>query len=166
MAQPSEQSNNSMSEEEIMERMREHVRRHRGTRTQTEMIFPPAFPSSIYAETPDAYDLSGLYRNVANCTVQWKQVGTLNPRPPGLHNTLIQLFKKGLLRMLSWYTRPLHAFHASVTRSLNETTCAIEQLQSSAMRTGQRLEEMEASQEHLTERLERLEKLCRDQAGK
>ena len=152
-----------MNVEDIVERMRNHVRLHRGPAQNTDAIIPPVFPSR-YAEAPDAYDLSELFRNAASCTVQWNQVGRLNPRPPGLHNTLIQLFKKGLLRMLSWYTRPLHAFHASVTRSLNGTTRAIEQLQSSAIRTGQHLEKMEASQENLSERLERLEKLCRDQA--
>lgn len=151
-----------MSVEEITERMREHVRRHRETAKQTDMIFPPAFPSSINAETPDAYDLSGLYRNVANSIVQWNQVGTLNPRPPGLHNTLIQLFKKGLARILSWYTRPLLDFHASVTRSLNETTRALEHIQ---VNTARRFEELEASQETLRKRLERLEKLHGGQAG-
>lgn len=161
-----EQTDNSMSVEEIMERMQEHVRRHRGTENQTDMVIPSAFPLPIYAETPDAFDLSGLYRNVATCTIQWNQVGTLNPRPPGLANRFLQMFKMALARILSWYTRPLHAFHASVTRSLNETTRAIEQLQSSAIRIGQRLEEMEASQENLSERLERLEKLWRGQAGK
>lgn len=104
-----------MSVNEIMERMREHVRRHRGTRKQADIIIPPAFPAS-YAAAPDVCDLSDLYRNVANCAVQWNQVGTLNPRPPGLHNSLIQLFKKGLARMLSWYTRPLLDFHSSVAR--------------------------------------------------
>ena len=39
----------------------------------------------------------------------WRsQVGQLNPRMPGIHNRLIQFFKRGLRRLLSWYTRPLN----------------------------------------------------------
>jgi len=154
-----------MSVEDIMERMRNHVRLHRGPAQKTDAIIPPAFPS-MYAETPDAYDLSELFRNAASCTVQWNQVGMLNPRPPGLHNSLIQLFKKSLVRMLSWYTRPLLGFHATVTRSLNETTRAIEHLQIRAIEAAPRLAEMETSQKALRERLDRLERLCGGQAGK
>jgi hypothetical protein len=53
-------------------------------------------------------------------------VGTVNPRPPGWHNDLIQLIKKSLARTLAWYTRSQHEFNAAVSRSLKEAVSAVD----------------------------------------
>ncbi len=83
----------------------------------------PTAPSGL-----SLYDLSELRRNIEANNALWNAVGVVNPRPPGLRNNLIQLVKKLMSRLLSWYTRPLHQFHGSVTRSLNEVGGALEHL--------------------------------------
>lgn len=45
-------------------------------------------------------------------------MGVVNPRPPGLHNDLIQLIKRLMRRMLSWYMRPLVDYQAATTQFL------------------------------------------------
>jgi len=72
------------------------------------------------------YDLDELRRATAALEGLRNAVGTVNRRPPGWHNHLIQLAKKLLARLLTWYTRPLHEFHASVSRSLEEIVRALD----------------------------------------
>jgi hypothetical protein len=82
-------------------------------------------------ETDDGWRLSDhdeLRRTVAALERLRNAVGVINPRPPGWSNHLIQLAKKTLARMLGWYTRPLQDFNASVIRSLEELTSAVEAL--------------------------------------
>ncbi len=113
---------NSMSLEEIMDRMREGVRLGREARAQGAMPHASPFATAHQegsAATTSLYDLSELRRNVAVTHAQWNQVGVLNPRRPGLHNKLIQLFKKALARILSWYTRPLLEFGSTLCRLLS-----------------------------------------------
>jgi len=55
-------------------------------------------------------------------------VGVVNPRPPGLHNRVLESFKKLIARSLDWYTRPLWEFQASVSQSLTEIYSALEHL--------------------------------------
>ena len=77
-------------------------------------------------ETEDGwklYDFDELRRAAAALEGLKNAVGTVNPRPPGWHNDLIQLVKKSLARVLTWYTRPLQEFNASVSRSLEEIVC-------------------------------------------
>ena len=157
---------NSMSLEEIMDRMREGVRLGREARAQDAMPHASPFATAHQegsAATTSLYDLSELRRNVAVTHAQWNQVGVLNPRRPGLHNKLIQLFKKALARILSWYTRPLLEFHASVTRSLQESMRSIENLQYNAVSTLQqindsahRLDTLQASHSGFAQRLDTL----------
>ncbi len=55
-------------------------------------------------------------------------MGAVNPRPPGWHNDLIQVVKKWRVGALAWYTRPLRAFHASVSRSIEEIVGVLNRL--------------------------------------
>jgi hypothetical protein len=50
-----------------------------------------------------------------------RQVGEVNPRHPGPINSLIQVFKKSLRRVLTWYTRSIVEFQAATIRFLAET---------------------------------------------
>jgi Flp pilus assembly CpaE family ATPase len=50
-----------------------------------------------------------------------RQVGVVNPRHPGPINSLIQVFKKSLRRVLTWYTRSIVEFQAATIRFLAET---------------------------------------------
>jgi hypothetical protein len=47
-------------------------------------------------------------------------VGAVNPRPAGWHNDLIQVVKRLRVGALAWYTRPLRAYLAAVSRSTEE----------------------------------------------
>jgi hypothetical protein len=74
------------------------------------------------------YDFEDLRRAAAALEELKSAVGTVNPRPPGLRNGLIQLAKKSLARGLTWYTRPMHEFNASVSRSLDEIVWTLDHL--------------------------------------
>ncbi len=72
------------------------------------------------------YDFDELRRAVGDLEGRRRAVGGLNPRPPGWHNDVIQLLKKLLARMFSWYARHLNEFNADVTRSLEEIDRALD----------------------------------------
>jgi hypothetical protein len=63
----------------------------------------------------------------AMAELEWRRsvVGKVNPRPAGWRNYLIQLVKKLLARMFSWYARPFIEFNAAVGQSLQETDRAL-----------------------------------------
>jgi hypothetical protein len=74
------------------------------------------------------YDFAGL-REAADALEGLKNaVGAVNPRLSGWHNDLIQLIKKWRVGALGWYTRPLRAFNASVSRSIEEIVGALDRL--------------------------------------
>jgi hypothetical protein len=64
-------------------------------------------------------------------------VGTLNPRPTGPLNGLIQLGKKLLARSLTWYTRPLRKYHVSVSWSIQEIVSALDRISMNTVGTDQ-----------------------------
>jgi hypothetical protein len=55
------------------------------------------------------------------------EVGVVNPRPAGVFNDLIQVFKKALRRALDWYTRPLLRYQEATLRLLGEVIEVLEQ---------------------------------------
>jgi hypothetical protein len=82
-------------------------------------------------ETEDGWKLNNLddlRKAAAGLETLRKAVGTINPRPPGWHNNLIQGMKKLLARSLVWYTRPQHEFNAAVSQSLQGTVGAVDHL--------------------------------------
>jgi hypothetical protein len=64
---------------------------------------------------------------LAMAELEWRRsvAGKVNPRPAGWRNYFIQLLKKLLARLFSWYARPFIEFNAAVSRSLQETECAL-----------------------------------------
>jgi hypothetical protein len=74
------------------------------------------------------YDLDKPRRAIADLEWQRRLVGTVNPRPPGWRDDLIQRVKKLFARSLTWYTRPLHAFDITVTRSFEGILWSLEHL--------------------------------------
>ncbi len=121
-------NNVSTNASEVIARIRERVRaRHAGDPER-----PAArFDTSTAFVAPSAaaqYDWHELHTNLAACNALHSAVGNINPRRPGLHNKIIQFAKKVMRRSLTWYTRPLHEFHGAVTRTLNETSVALQQL--------------------------------------
>ncbi len=82
-------------------------------------------------ETLDGWTLYDFYqvrRSTAALDALNNAVGTVNPRPPGWHNSLIQLVKTLLSRMLTWYTRTLFEFNASVSQSQRQVVWALSHL--------------------------------------
>ena len=57
------------------------------------------------------------------------QIGTVNPRPSGLVNRLVQWFKQLISRCMDWYVRPQRDFNRNVSETLQmvlpilETAC-------------------------------------------
>jgi hypothetical protein len=74
------------------------------------------------------YDLDKPRRATADLEWQRRLVGTVNPRPPGWRDDLIQVVKKWFARSLTWYTRPLRVFSTTVTRSLEGVVWSLEHL--------------------------------------
>jgi 2-polyprenyl-3-methyl-5-hydroxy-6-metoxy-1,4-benzoquinol methylase len=85
--------------------------------------------SLLVVPQPSLYETQNLQAEVGRCCALHNAVGELNPRGSGLHNRFLQLLKKVHRRSLTWYTRPLHQFHAAVTRVAQESSNAIQNLQ-------------------------------------
>jgi len=84
-----------------------------------------------------------------------KRVGTINPRPAGLRNSLIQGFKKIMRRALSWYTRPLVDFQNSTIRYLYKTAQILDARQSRAAEIEKKVESLARTLDDLRRLLER-----------
>ncbi len=100
-------------------------------------------------------DLGEFWPAVARCEGLSKAIGTINPRPPGLHNELIQLVKKSLARLLAWYTRPQRKFNLSVVRSLDILASSIGNLQTNLQVMDGRLSQLERDNTALASSLQK-----------
>lgn len=100
------------------------------------------------------YDFDELHRAVAALEEFKQAVGKVNPRAPGWRNDVIQIVKKLLARVLNWYMRPLHAFNASVSRSLEEITGTLDALWMNMVVLQTQLAESEKRGTALEEQLE------------
>jgi 2-polyprenyl-3-methyl-5-hydroxy-6-metoxy-1,4-benzoquinol methylase len=106
---------------EILDKVRERVQSRSAKREAPRYATPPTKIAQA-----GIFDMGALRRELHSCNMLHNAVGTINPRRPGIHNQAIQFVKKAMRRSLTWYTRPLHQFHGAVTRTLNETTKAIQ----------------------------------------
>ncbi len=161
------------SVQEVLAKIRERV----GARVPRPSPSKAERPEATAAPQPAYFDLGDLKRSLHDCDQLYGAVGSLNPRNPGLHNQFIQFVKKVMRRSLSWYTRPLHQFHAAVTRTLIETTKALDnaqvniiqlredsrQLREDSLREVLQLRSEKASLEALKQQEASLEELQRQQ---
>ena len=134
--------------EQIMARIREQVRMRKpvvGTAVSPSPAPFPVAPSEALALFP----LADLQYEVRQCHATHAAVGTLNRRPSGLPNQLAQFVKKAMRRSLTWYTRPLHLFHGSVTRALNETMLALDSIQHNITELQLRWERLDKAQQQV-----------------
>src|SRR5690242_17863848 len=120
-------NNGAPNPNEVIAAIRERVRARHAAELEPSTPRPAA---ANFTPATSAYDLQELHANLAACNALHAAVGTLNPRSPGLHNQALQLVKKVMRRSLTWYTRPLHEFQGAATRTLNETTIALEEVRS------------------------------------
>ncbi len=89
-------------------------------------------------ETDDQWRLYGFdeLRTAPSVLDQLNDIlGRVNPRLPGLHNNLIQLVKKSIARSLTWYTRSLHEFNASLGNYLQGVIWTLEHLSGNKVTT-------------------------------
>src|SRR5713101_45045 len=54
-------------------------------------------------------------------------IGTVNPRPPGLLNSLVQAWKKMLARALGWHVREQVEFNRAVIDYMDRTLAALDE---------------------------------------
>ncbi len=102
------------------------------------------------------HELDQLQREVAAVDALRKGIGTVNPRPPGWRNRLIQLVKKLLARGLNWYTQPFQAFNDSVVSSLEQMTQGLDDVSAELIALRARLAESEKRNANLQTQLDGL----------
>lgn len=112
---------------EVLERVRRRLARQAST--------PPGRPEPNLAPsgappagTPST-DAAVLHQRLAALQTAHAQFGVVNPRRPGLHNDFIQLLKRGMRRLLGWYTRPLVQYQAATNQFLGEATQILDRQQ-------------------------------------
>ena len=100
-------------------------------------------------------DLGEFCPALARCVVLSEAIGTINPRPPGSHNDLIEVVKRSLARWLAWYTRPQRKFNLSVVRSLDILASSIGNLQTNLQVMDGRLSQLERDNTALASSLQK-----------
>lgn len=112
----------SLTSEEILARIRKHLQ----TTTRLSPSREDSRTSSREERTSQhSHNSELLEQHLAACDALSHSVGTINLRPPGISNSLIQFVKRILRRLLTWYTRPLHEFHDAVTQALAQVSSEI-----------------------------------------
>jgi SAM-dependent methyltransferase len=125
---------NEINIQEVMAGIRQRVEARKEKGEAVAPVRGSARPQANVAErTPQLYPLVQMESRIASARVAQTEIGTINPRRPGFHNNLIQLFKKAIRRSLSWYTRPLMRFHSAVVDSLAEVASAMKSFQASLL---------------------------------
>lgn len=99
---------------EVLERIRARLR----TKVETDLR---AGDSVAQSTESSSVNVGALHEQLHAILSAHHQVGVVNPRHPGLINSLIQSFKKSLRRILNWYTRPIIDFQAHTIQFLSET---------------------------------------------
>jgi 2-polyprenyl-3-methyl-5-hydroxy-6-metoxy-1,4-benzoquinol methylase len=123
-----------MDEQQILAVLREHVARSQNG---------PALLSSGDARLHIyRVDVPRLEQASAELWRLHGSVGRLNPRNTGLANRVVQAFKRGLQRSLSWYTRSLLDYQDSVNRAVENHAAAIASLQQQILDLGGGLPEV------------------------
>ena len=119
------------TEREILEAMRDHV----SNKQNGPALLPTngVLPSHDGPFTPvmgiPEYDFRRLQQEIELAQFLHLSIASINPRGKGRVNDAIQLVKKAMRRMLSWYTRSLHQFTFAVSRILEEILRALASLQ-------------------------------------
>ncbi|MBI4443116.1 MAG: methyltransferase domain-containing protein [Acidobacteria bacterium] len=120
--------------------LREQIRKRleRPVPTVPQQHLPPLEP--LRAAQTAARNLAG-------------QIGTVNPRPPGLVNRLIQLFKQLISRCMDWYVRPQRDFNRNVSETLQMVSQILETTYQDLNALAQALDQ---SQQQFQEQFQRL----------
>jgi SAM-dependent methyltransferase len=141
------------STDEILQRMRVHVGRQSAEAQSplvTQPLPPPVSPDggALSDFLPRSHDFSQLRLEIETALEGTRQVGQINPRNPGLHNSAIQFVKKAMRRSLTWYTRPIHHFQGGVIRALQQTLVLLQGQQESLQTASRELGRQASLIEH------------------
>lgn len=90
-------------------------------------------------------------------------VGTVNPRPGGLHNHALQAAKRVMARALRWYGHPQREFNRALLEALDELRELFADQNRNLLVLGQMLAEAERARQQALEELELFEKEVREQ---
>jgi 2-polyprenyl-3-methyl-5-hydroxy-6-metoxy-1,4-benzoquinol methylase len=69
-------------------------------------------------------------------------IGTVNPRPPGLANNIIQAIKRNVGRALAWFVRDQVEFNRSTVNAIDATLQALNEVNRSLAAIGASIEEL------------------------
>jgi 2-polyprenyl-3-methyl-5-hydroxy-6-metoxy-1,4-benzoquinol methylase len=119
------------TEREILEAMRDHVNgKQKGPALlgSDGVLFHRDGPFAPVMGIPE-YDFRRLQQEIELAQFLHLSIASINPRREGRVNDAIQLAKKVMRRMLSWYTRSLHQFTFAVSRILEEVLRALASIQ-------------------------------------
>lgn len=108
---------------EVLERIRARLKE------QVSSWFPPE-PKPVQKGGADQASIARLRVLLEQIQAAHSEVGTVNPRPAGVMDNMIQAFKKSLVRMLRWYTRAITRYQATTTQFLYQLTDILEHDQS------------------------------------
>jgi O-antigen chain-terminating methyltransferase len=112
------------------------------------------------AFTLKLHSLSQLVAENSTAVQGTRQVGQINPRPPGVVNGCIQFVKKVMRRSLTWYTRPLHYFQGGVVRALDQIAAILDNHSDSFRKVAS---ELTSQRRMLQQQSAEIERLQRDQ---
>jgi hypothetical protein len=109
-------------EEKIVAETLERIRARLSEQIKSDFVAArPPFPSN--SEEPVGVSRLRVLLEAARFQ---GQVGAVNPRPGGLFNGVIQLFKRALSRGLRWYSRPIVQHQEATLQLLGEVIATLE----------------------------------------
>ncbi len=96
------------------------------------------YPGTNGAASPDAADLTPLVRARDSAEAKVAAIGSVNPRRPGLLNSLIQSAKRTIARGLGWFVRDQVVFNREVMSCVEATIEALNDVNRSIVSFSQR----------------------------
>jgi SAM-dependent methyltransferase len=150
-----------MTETEILLHMYKHAKDVGGPLSE---VVPPEGVSCLRDGRTGTLDRLQLQRMLDQVARLKAGVGAINPRPKGWHNSALQFVKRGVQRMLSWYTCSLQVFHNALTEMLSEQMlfltdldAEVHRMNKEQQRSGQEMRRLEKEQHRSGEEMRKLE---------
>jgi O-antigen chain-terminating methyltransferase len=120
----------------------------REIRERVRARYPEGEPPGLGVVLPDLMPLFHA-RDVAASKVA--AIGSVNPRPPGLVNNVIQSAKRSVARMLGWFVRDQVEFNRAVLTALEAALEALNESNRTFVAVGSRLKHAEAEAQRLAD---------------
>jgi len=127
---------------QVLEEIRARLQRETAGVLQKPERSSPAAPS-------EALDLRGLHDLLAALQTAQHQLGSINPRPPGFVNNLLQSLKRGIRKLIAWYLRPVAQYQSVATQFLTEAIRILEQQQNQLRSLEEKIEALRTELDQL-----------------